>query len=264
MIKKNLNYLKLFLKLFKTDLVIFRQFIIEDTINIVIWATSLVCVWAYVFPALGMTEKFGALTAFSLVAGESYWRIWPSSFSLIADLEGNKTISYYFSLPLPSWLVLLKEVVLHAFKSIVYCFVTIPLITILLWYRLDWSTFSIPKFIVIFLIISLFTGSFFIVLASFTNKLHNIRKIGIRALFPLWFFGAAEFPWKTIHSSAYSKLSYILLANPLVYAMEGIHAAALGQEGFLPFWLCATVLFLISLLFSSIGIMRFKKRLDIV
>jgi hypothetical protein len=258
------KYAILFWRLCKTDMLIFRQFIIEDTMNIIIWATSLICIWAYVFPALGMTEKFGALAAFSLVAGESYWRIWTASFNLISDLEGRKTISYSFTLPLPSWLVLAKEIVIHAFKSILYCFVMIPLIGILLWNRLNWSIFSLSKFIIIFVAISFFTGSFFLLLASFCQKTQSVRKIGIRILFPLWFFGASEFPWATIHASHYSKLSYILFANPVLYAMEGIHSAALGKEGFLSFWFCAIMLYLVSFIFSLIGIMRFKKILDIV
>lgn len=264
MVQRILRYLNLLWQLCKTDLVVFKQFVLQDIINIFVWFSCFLIVSAYIFPALGMFKKFGEFAAFSLIAAESYWRIWPACFDLVGDLEGDRIIDYYLTLPIPSWLVFIKFVLVNVIKSIVFGFVTFPLSLLILWNKITFDNFSIPKFIAIFLAISLFTGFFFIFLSSITKNVQSLRKIGIRIILPLWFFGAAEFPWKAIYSLVSPKLAYVLLLNPWLYAMEGIHAAALGQAKFLSFWLCLTVLFITSVLFGIIGILKLKRRLDLV
>jgi len=260
--KKLLQYTNVCWQLFRSDLVVFRQFIVEDLINLFTWFSSFLIVFAYVYPELGMFKEFGEFMVFSLIAAESYWRIWPSCFELINDLNGDKVINYYFTLPAPFWLVFVKTILFHIFKSIIFCCFTLSLGIVILWNKINWSNFSTIKFILIFLTISLFTGCFFIFLSSFAKNIKNVRKIGIRIILPLWFFGSGEFPWKTIYSNLSPKLAYILLANPLTYAMEGIHSATLGNTQFLPFWLCLTTLLLFSGFFGIIGILKLKKRLD--
>ncbi len=262
--KRFAQYWHIFWQLFKTDLLVFWPQLSEDIINIVVWLTSFLTVWAYALPALGMLKTFGTFAAFSLIASESYWRIWPTCFELINDLDGDKAIDYHLTLPLPSELIFVELILLYAFKSIIFSFVTFPLSVLILWNQINWQIFSWPKFILIFFTISLFTGSFFIFLSSITKNRRSLRKIGIRIILPLWFFGGGQFPWKIFYTSISKKFAYILLLNPWLYAMEGIHAAALGQEGFLPFWLCFIVLLAASILFGTIGIMRLKKYLDFI
>jgi ABC-2 type transport system permease protein len=258
------HYSKTFWHLFIADLVIFKQYLLEKIVDICAWFSCLVIARTYVYPAFGMSDQFGEFLAFSLIAGESIWRIWAASSSFVADLEGDKIINSYFILPLPSWLIIAKEALLHAFKSISFGILTLSLCTILLWNKITFVHFSIPHYVLIFFILSIFSGFFFIFLVSFTKTQASVDKIGIRILFPLWFFGAAEFPWRMIYDTLSPWVAYACLANPITYVMEGIHAAALGQAGYIPFGISCITLCSASILCGIIGIMRLKKRLDFV
>ncbi|KKP35830.1 MAG: hypothetical protein UR26_C0002G0130 [candidate division TM6 bacterium GW2011_GWF2_32_72] len=260
-----LNYLKLFWQLFKTDCVIFNQFLIGEFINIAIWFSCAVLVTGYIFQLLGMFHGFGAFYALSMIMGEGYWRIWNTSFELIDDLNGAKTMFYQFTLPLHYWMVFLKNIVFFAFKSFVFSMMTIPLCAALLWSQLNFSQLSILKFFFIFVLISFFLGSFYILLSSLAERVNTVRLVGIRVLFPLWMFGSIEFPLRAVFESPdFKSWGYVVLLNPMTYAAEAIHSTVLGEAGFLKFWLCVSVVLILTIGFTVIGTWRFKKRLDLV
>ena len=110
---------------------------------------------------------------------------------------------------------------------------------------------------------NIFIGFFSIFVASIVKDMGHINKVGIRILFPMWIFGGGQFPWKTIYSLS-PKFAYVVFVNPLLYMSEGIHAAVLGQEGYLPFWICLIALWIFTGAFGWLGIARLKKRLDFV
>ncbi len=262
--KRFARYWHIFWQLFQADLLVFWPQLWDDILNIIVWLSSLLILSAYIFPLLGIMKSFGVFTAFALIASESYWRMWPTTFEFISDLDGERAIDYHLTLPIPSSLVLVKSIALYAFKSIIFGFITFPWVVFLIWNELDWQLFSWPRFILMFLSICLFTGCFFILLSSIAKNRNNLRKIGLRIIFPLWFFGAGQFPWQVIYDKVSPKLAYVLLANPWVYAMEGMHAATIGQQGFLPFWICLGAVLTVSFLFGSVGIARLMKRLDAI
>ncbi len=250
--------------LFITDLAVFKEYLVEKIIDICVWFSCMVIATTYVYPAFGMSTQFGEFFAFSIIAGESIWRIWAASSDFIADLEGEKIINSYFVLPLPSWLVVAKTSLLHAFKSLIFGPLTLILSKLLLGHKMSFVHLSVAHYILIFLLISIFSGFFFIFLTSFARSVASVDKIGIRILFPLWFFGAAEFPWKMIYETLSPWVAYACLLNPITYVMEGIHAAALGANSFLNFWLCCSMLTILTFVCGTIGIIRLKKRLDFV
>lgn len=261
---KFLRYTKLFFNLCKTDLLIFKQEAIEKIINIVVWIGGLIIATAYALPAFGLSQDYGNFIAYSAIVGEGYWRIWAAASNLISDLEGSKEINYYVTLPAPSWLFFLKEAFMHAIKSILFFGVTFTICKMLLWNKMSLANFSIAKFALIFVISSFFIGSLYLLLASYTKTVASSDSVGVRILFPLWFLGAAEFPWSIMAKTLSPAIAYAALANPLLYVMEGTHAAALGQDGYLNFWLCTGVVTITTLALCYVGTKRFIKRLDLV
>ena len=91
----------------------------------------------------------------------------------------------------------------------------------------------------------------------------QIRKIWTRLIFPMWFLSGVEFPWNIVNKLS-PKIAYALLANPMIYAMEGIRATVLGQANYLSFWICLPVLWLFAISFGFIAIFKLKKQLDYV
>lgn len=257
------NYLNIFWLLIKTDLVILRQFFVGQLINILIWSGSIVVIAAFIFPKLGMTDKFGEFMAISSIIANSFWGIWDSAYRILEDIEGEKTIDYALTLPMPSWLVIFQQAFKHFIVKILPSLFILPVFKFLLGNKMDLSHFSLFKFLFILITINLFTGFFFLFISSFIKNSHKVENIGMRLLFPMWFFGATEYSWNILFE-VNTRIGYLALLNPLVYAMEGIHAAVSGQTGYLSFWLCVAVLWVFIFACGFLGVYRFKKRLDFV
>jgi len=257
------SYAYLFWLLTKTDIVILRQLIVGQIINVLCWSGSIVIVSAFIFPKLGMTDKFGEFVVVSSLVAHSFWGIWDSSYKILSDIENEKVIDYKFTLPMPSWLVMLQCAVRHSIARFLPSLIILPVFKLLLGSRMDLSHFLFLKFVLMFFAVCLFTGSFFLLVASFVKNSNKVDNVGIRLLFPMWFFGATQYSWVVMYS-VNSKIGYAMFANPLVYAMEGIHAAVLGQQGYLPFWICFFVLCCFTIVCGFVGIRVFKKRLDFV
>ncbi|MFC1842510.1 ABC transporter permease [Candidatus Dependentiae bacterium] len=263
MLSRAKSYLYLFWLLIRTELVILRQVFLGQLVNILFWSGSIVVVSAYILPKLGMTDKFGEFIVISCIAANSFWGIWDSSYKIIEDIETKKVIDYKLTLPLPSWMVMLHYAVGHSVVKFLPSLIVLPVFKLVLGSRMDLSHFSFFKFAAMFMTISLFTGFFFLLVSSFIRHSYKIENVGIRLLFPLWFFGATQYSW-SVMNAVNSTVARIILLNPLVYAMEGIHAAVSGQQGYLSFWFCMGVLWVWIIVCGFIAVKRFKKRLDFV
>ncbi len=257
------SYLNLFWQLLKTDFVIFNKSIVSGIIDTSIWISILLAIFTYIFPHLGMTKNFSSIVLVGAIVSCGLFETFSFAATFLADIEGNKTISYFFTLPIPSWLIFVKSALAQAYKTIILSLIIIPLGKLILWQRLDLSNISIYKFLLIFLSINVFLGMFAVFLSSIPKDMSQIRSIWIRILFPLWFLGGAEFPLRVVQKMS-PRLAYLFFLNPVTYAMEGIRAATLGQHGYLNIWICLGAIWFFGIIFGFLGIKRLKKRLDFV
>lgn len=252
-----------FWELFKIDLVIYKQVVIGEFIDVSIWLTTILVVTTYVFPKMGMTLNYGAIIAIGSIASCGFWSIWSTSTNFISDLGGNKTITYPLTLPISATLVFVKQAFGYVCRAAVPSIIILPLGKFILWNRLDLSQFSWIKFIVIFMAANIFIGFFSIFIASLIKDMNHISQVGVRILFPMWFLSGSQFPLKVMHQFS-PLLANISFANPLLYAMEGMRAAVLGQDGSLSYWLCLVMLLFFIAVFGYLGILKLKKRLDCI
>ena len=257
------KYLDIFLQLIKIDLIILKKDYWNKIVSTIIWLTCVLLVTNYIFPKMGMTNTYGTFYAISTIATSTFWNVWSKNAEFAADLDGNKTIFYYLTLPFPSWLFFVKEAVSFAIQCIAISIIILPLSKLILWNSLDLSDLSIIKFIAIFLLINLFYGFFAIFTSSFAKNIKNIDRIWTRILFPLWFFGGTQFSWYTMYKF-FPKLALFTLLNPVIYTNEGLHAATLNPKDYISIWYCLLMLIIFSIIFGYIGIKRTKKRLDCV
>jgi ABC-type polysaccharide/polyol phosphate export permease len=263
MTSKFKSYLKLFWQLVRTDLIIFKQGFVDSLIDTFILVTLLVIVVTYIYPSLGMSTSFGPFFAVGMVATSSLFQVWPAAVNFISDLEGNKTITYPLTLPIPSWMVMVSKSIGWACKNVAISILILPAMKILLWDRMDLSNLMIGKFLLMFFSVSIFFGFFSLFMASLVKDMNNVDSVWIRVLFPLWFVGCAEFPWTVLHGLN-PNLAYLNFINPITYVMEGIRSPVLGHENFLPFWFCFGMVWLFCFAFGWMGVKRLKKRLDFV
>jgi len=263
MLSKRQSYAKLFWQLLRTDFFIYKNAVLDAFIDCTIWFTCLIVVFAYVFPLIGLAQTFGAYIAVGAIVSCIFWDTWATATGFISDIEGEKTIEYFLTLPLPNSLILIKQIVSYAIKGGLPALLILPLGKLFLLGSMDLSQFSLIKYLLIFTLTALLIGAFSLFVSSTIQNLHHLGKVGIRYLFPMWFFGGSNYPWETVYKLS-PTFAYLHLLNPLLYAMEGIHAAVLGQTGYLPYWICAIMLTVFIGVFTVLGIWNLKKRLDFV
>ena len=258
-----LSYVYIFKELLRTDLKVFKQVIPDRLINLLIWVTIMITVNGYLLPSFGLSASYGSFILAGLAVSAGLFEVFPSVVALVTDFEGDQTISYYLTLPLPTWLVWFRLVIYYALSSAALAVLVLPYGQLLLWNTFTLVHVHIVKFALIFTLTSLFYGALTLLMASFVKNMATIGNVWMRFLFPLWFLGCFQFSWAILHKRA-PLLALVNLLNPVTYAMEGTRAAVLGQEQYLPFWVCVALLTCYTVLFTLIAIKRLRKRLDSV
>ncbi len=197
------------------------------------------------------------------IATAGLFEVFPSVMHLVSDFEGDRVISFYATLPMPTFLVFIRFFLYYAFNAMVMCAFVVPLCKLLFWSSLDLTKVSVPKFLMAFFLVNLFYGAYTVWIASRVVSTQKIGNVWMRFVFPLWFLGAYQFSWFGLYT-LFPLFAYLDLLNPMVYIQEIMRSAILGSEGYLPFFASASMLTLFIVLFLSWGILRLKKRLDFV
>ncbi len=256
-------YAKTLWYLLQTDFKIFKRTIGDKLINFFIWASATASVSTYLLPAFGLEKSYSNFMAATIVACAGLFEVFPSVVGLVTDFEGNNITSFYLTLPIPSWLIFVRNMIFYAVNAAMLSIFVIPISKLILWHRFDISQLNLPKFVIIFLLVNIFYATYIIWITSRVMSIEKIGNVWMRFVFPIWFLGGFQFSWKVLYD--FSPLfAYLDLVNPMIYIMEGTRAAVLGQAESLNFWLCAFMLALFCIACGWHGILRLKKRLDFI
>lgn len=256
-------YLNTLKHLLYADLKIFTENFKDKCADLLIWIISMVLVTYYIMPTFGLSHGYTPFLIASLCASAGLFEMWTSTVAWVSDLTGEQIISYYLTLPIPSWLIFVRSMIVNAINSAILGVLVLPICKILLWNHVNFTSLHLPKFIFFLLLLNTFYGAFSLLLASSVSSMQTIGSLWMRFIYPLWFFGCFQFSWSALYAIS-PALAYINLLNPMTYVMEGVRNAILGPQGSLPFWICATMLILATALFAIVGIRRMKKQLDFV
>lgn len=228
-----------------------------------IWMMSLILVAAYLLPTMGMSSEFGKLLLAGLLASLGIIESYSAIAVIVADLEGDRVLSYYLTLPVSPVLIFLRILVYNALFFAAACFVLFPVCNALLPEPIVYGSIHWPKFIVMILLTNFFHGAVILWGATFVQDMRMLGKVWSRVLHPLWFFGGFQFTWATVAKKS-PLLGYLVLLNPLMHATDGVRSALLNGGEYLPFWVMSTFLFVATVLTAGHAIVRFKRRLDLV
>ncbi len=259
----NFSYLQTVWELFKTDLFLLSQTLKDKIINAFIWASANILITAYILPALGFENSYGAFMAASVIVTCGGFELVTQLSYFYADIEGENHTSFLLTLPLPNWLILVKQGLFYAFNSFIICIMALITAKVLLFYRLDLSSISFLKLTIALLIMNAFYGSFTLFMIAFTKGLATIENSWMRILFPLWFLGGFQFSWMSLYNVA-PRFAYLNLLNPYTHATEMMRAAMISQQGNLPFWYSAGTLLALTFILGGWGIARIRRRLDFI
>ncbi len=254
---------QLFSQLMRKDLLQFRRAYRGKFLDTCFLFFTNVMVFGYFMPQLGVSSSYGAFILIGAIASFGLFDTVSQVAELIFDIEGDKTINFTLSMPVPCWVVFGQIAMKWALNNLLLCIPLFLVGKLLLWNHFDLSKISLFKLILMYPTICLFFGAFSLWLTGTIHNLKSISSLFLRFINPLFMFGGYFFSWEA--SFALSPIiGYLILINPMIYVMEGMRSAALGQAGFLPFWNCFFALWGFILVLGTHAISSLKKRLDCV
>lgn len=258
-----IDSLHVFFQLIKRDLLAFRREFGGKFLDTFLLFFTNIVVFSYFMPETGLQSSYGPFLLIGAISSFGLFEVIGKTSTLISDIEGDRVISHTLTLPIRSEFVFSYFAVSWAITSAILCALLFPIGKILLYTRFDISAITYVRFIPMFVTINIFFGCFSLWLASMIRGMGGIGGIYMRVIVPLFMFGAYFYSWKMSYELS-PLIAYISLINPMVYVMEGMRAAALGQEGYIPFWISFIALwgFIIALFLHAIN--RLKKRLDCI
>lgn len=256
-------YLTTVYYLIRRDLRVFGEEFVGKLIDAAILLFTTVIIFSYFLPSYGLESNYGPFILIGVIAGFGFFEIIGKVGVMIADMEGDKTILYTLTLPIPSWLVFVYIGLSWALISSIISLILFPLGKLVLFSQFDLTKISLWRFLLIFVLSNLFFGFFALWISSALKKMRSISHLFVRVINPMYMFGGYLYSWKVIYSVS-ATAAYLHFINPLLYVMEGMRAAMLGQEGYLPFWFSFVALTAFTLLIGWDAVRRLQNRLDCV
>jgi len=224
---------------------------------------SVVFTSGYIMPAMGLADDYGAFILVSTALGMCYNCCGMDSLGLITDLEGAKSIFYELALPMPYWLVYLKIGTAYALKSILTNVLVFPIGALILGSKLSLANLALGKAVLMYLLSNILYSAFALTSTIFMENSDSHGRFWIRWGWQIFTLAGWGFSWNYFYKAA-PTVALFNLANPIMYTMEGLRAAMLGQEGYLDYWLCCGAILFFTLIIGFVGLWKFKKRLDCV
>lgn len=222
-----------------------------------------ILVFGYFMPQLGVSSAYGPFILMGAIASFGLFDIIAQVGEVLFDIEGDKKITFTLSLPVPYWVIFVQLAIKWAVNTMLLCLPLFLVGKLLLWKSFHLDQIHFFKLILIYPTVYLFFGFFSLWLSGVLKNIYNLSSLFLRVVNPLFMFGGYFFSWHaSFELSPY--VGYAILINPMIYAMEGMRSATLGQAGYLPFWNCFFALWVYILVLGLHAIFRLKKRLDCV
>lgn len=253
----------LFWRLLRAKSVNLRKKLTNELIDYYIWAGCTLFISGHVLQAFGMSKDFGVFQLCAVLASIGLFSLYGNAVRIVSDIENDRSIDYYLSLPTTALTVLASTVAYYSMIGFTTGIALLPLAKLILGDQLVLSHISWAAFLFFFVLINVFFSTLTIAVAALVPSMETFDVIWVRFIFPLWFLGGFQFSWQAVHASV-PWLSYLMLVNPITYTTEGMRAAMLGQDAYLPFWLCSAVLLVLLVVVARWSYVAFKKRLDFV
>lgn len=245
------------------DLIVFKKTFFQTLFDSLMWPCKVVLVFGYVMPALGLGNTYGGFNVISNIATVGVFTSVAYASSILTDLHGDRHLDFYLTLPVPRWVIFLREILFCALKCAILSISIYPVGLMLLGHRFGVVQFSYLNFGLIFLLVNIWFGGLALFLAGVVSRQQVYGSWWGDATWTMWDLGCFLFSWNAVNTM-YPAFANILLFNPMSYAMEGLRGAVFGAETALPFMHCVVALILAFLFFCSIGSVALSKKMDCV
>lgn len=252
-----------FSQLLRRDLLAFRREFGTKFFDTLILFFTNVVVFGYFMQLEGAHAGYAAFFVVGAIASFGFVEIVGKVGVLMADLQGDKTISHTMVMPIKTEWVFCYIGVSWAMTSALLSIILFPVGKLLVFQGLDLSNISYWRLVIMFITINCFFGFFALWLSGVLKDISSLNSLWLRYIAPMWMFGGYTYSWEAAYQMNHI-IGTVSLINPMLYVMEGMRAAMLGQAGYLPFWGCFFALWGFIVVCTWHAIRRLKKRLDCV
>lgn len=257
-----MDQIKIIKNMLAKDLYIVKKELPGTLIDVMVWPTVASIVFGYIMPKLSSVgEGYGAFVLIGSIITIATVTALDTASQVVSDLETNRIIDFNLSLPINPRLVFVQKALFITLKCMLN---TVPIFfwgKLVLGSKFDLSNLSLLKFSIFYPMINLFIGFFAIWIVSWVKSQKTFIHVWLRMYNPMMWFGGQMFSWKQA-SEHFGLISSLMLLNPITYCVEGLHAAVLGQEGFINFWVCFLMLIIFTFVVGTLGVQNLTKRLD--
>lgn len=252
-----------FFQLIRRDLIAFKRGFRKKFIDTTILFFTNVMAFGYFLQQEGAHEGYAAFFVVGAIASFGFVEIVGKVGVQLADMGGDRTIFHTLVMPIRSNMVFIYMGLSWAITSVLLSILLFPIGKLLVFTEWNLDTVSWWRLVIMFISANLFFGYFALWLTSVIKSMTDLNSLWLRYIAPMWMFGGYVYSWQSAYALNHV-VGYISLINPMIYVMEGMRAAALGQEGYLPFWMSVVMLWGFIGACTWHGTRRLKKRLDCI
>lgn len=255
--------LRVFWQLLRHELILFKRQSGNHTINALVWPIQASVIFGYIFPLMGMGIGYGAFVIIANVVFKCLYEAYLHASASVADLNSYRSLEFEFTLPIPAWAILLKNLTYFTIRCTALTVPSLIISKLILYDRFSLVNWHPGQTVIAFLMTCIFFGFFSTWLTGHVKNQMEFENIWVRVFDPMVNLGCYFFTWYTMHQFA-SWLAYICLLNPAALASEALRSSILGAADTLPFWPCIFGLTLQSAIMGILAYRAIKKRLDFV
>lgn len=244
------NNVAIFCALLRRDLSVMKKSLVGDLIDAAIFMFISVVTFGKLLPIIGLKPS---LIAPLYIGSNLIFAISTRGYALAMGMiykityEGLGLIGYHLTLPIDKRWLFAEYIIYFVIQT---CVITLPVLllgTSILSTMINLTIYSFPLFLGMYLLTLTFWGTLFIGSAFVYEFKWFQANLWTRRIDFFIVMGSTFYPWDAVHNFS-PLVSYVMLLNPITYAMEGMRSALFNTPTSFPLWLCALVLI------ASIGI----------
>ncbi len=250
---------KTFLALLGRDAHVARRNLVPSLMQTFLQPLMFVFIFGRVMVSSGyMPPRYKSLLLPGIMAiSMVFTGVWAVAMPLIGEFQFTREIEDRLLAPIEiSWLAI-EKVFFGTFQALIAGLAVIPAGWLLLRPGVGLNLRSPLSFACVTLLVALFSACGGLALGCSMSQNH-IGLMFSMVLTPMIFFGCTYYPWSAL--AHFPILQRVVLANPLVYASEGLRGTLVPQFPHLPVLAVFVALAVFDALFLGIGLRQFHRK----
>jgi ABC-2 type transport system permease protein len=204
-----------------------------------------------------VSDDFGELLLPGIVALSAFLTALQSvAFPLVMEFGWTREIEDRLLAPLPTNLVAVEKLVIATLRGLVSAVIMFPVSALVLG-SMPWRAEGLPLLVLV-LVLGAWVGAGLGITAGTLIPPAKISVMFAVIFVPLMFTGATQYPLPSLDDIRWFQI--VSACNPLTYCSEGVRAALVPHIPHLEGWICVAALSGFAVLFTTTGLLAFRRR----